>query len=233
MAHRTLSAQLRSSMGPLSLLTSSIGLKAIMAITGIILTGFLVVHAAGNLTMFSGREAFNAVPALYESFGPLLWVARLVLLGAVGLHIMSAAKLSTENIGARHQRYAVKHTAVTNYAARTMVVSGPIVLLFIIYHLLHLTLRMSPGAFSYEEGDLYSYMVQGFQVPWVAWFYAFANVLLGMHLFHGLWSMFQTLGINHPSYNFHLRALAITLTLFISGANVLMPLAVLSGAVVL
>lgn len=233
MAQRTLSAQLRPAMGPLSLLTSSIGLKAIMAVTGLILTGFLVAHAAGNLTMFQGREAYNAVPAFYESLGPVLWIFRLVLLAAVGLHILSAVKLSAENAGARHRGYAVKHTAATNYAARTMVVSGPIVLLFIIYHLLHLTFRVSPGAFAYEEGDLYSYMVRGFQVPWVAWFYAFANVLLGMHLFHGLWSMFQTLGLNHPSYNVHLRALAIAITLFICGANVVMPLTVLSGAVVL
>lgn len=215
------------------MLTSSVGLKALMAGTGLGLTGFLVVHALGNLNVFKGREAFNAVPAFYESLGLLLWVLRFGLLGMAALHIFAAAKLSGENLRARRGRYAVKHAAVTNYAARTMVVSGPIVLLFLIYHLLHLTAKTSPGAFSYEEGDLYSFVVQGFQVPWVAWFYAFANVLLGMHLYHGLWSMFQTLGINHPSYNFHMRAFALTLTVFITGANVVMPLAVLSGAVVL
>lgn len=233
MAHRTLSAQLRPVMGPLSLLLSSIGLKAIMAITGLAMAGFLVAHTSGNLAMFSGREPYNAYAEFLHSLGGALWVARLGLLGAVTLHIFAAFKLTAENRGARSRRYAVQHNVATNYAARTMAVSGPIVLLFLIYHLLHLTFGFTPGDYEHSPTDVYSNMVRGFQVPLVAWFYAFANVLLGLHLFHGLWSMFQTLGINHRSYNPLLRALAVVLTLYIAGGNVIMPLAVLSGAVVL
>lgn len=220
-------------MGPLALLLSSIGLKAIMAVTGLLLVGFLVEHLLGNLIVFQGREAYNAYAAFLHSLGGLLWVLRLGLLGAVSLHIFAAVKLSAENAKARPQRYAVKHNAVTNYAARTMVWSGPLILLFLIYHLAHLTFGVTAGDYTHSSTDVYSNLVHGFQVPLVAFFYATANVFLGLHLFHGLWSMFQTLGINHPSYNFHLRALAITLALFIAGGNVFIPLAVLSGTVAL
>ena len=220
-------------MGPLALLLSSIGLKAIMAVTGVVMVGFLVGHLLGNLLIFSGREAMNAYSAFLHDSPGILWTARLLLLGSVTAHILAAGKLASENMGARTQRYAVRHDAVTNYAARTMVVSGPILLLFIVYHLAHLTFGVTPGPYAHSHTDVYANLVRGFSVPLVAYFYAFANLCLGLHLFHGMWSVFQTLGINHPSYNFHLRALAVTITLFIAGGNIFIPLAVLSGAVAL
>lgn len=204
-----------------------------MAVSGLLMVGFLVEHTSGNLIIFSGREAYNSYASFLHSLGGLLWIARLVLLTAVTLHIFSAARLWAKNLGARDRRYALKRDVVTNYAARTMVVSGPIVLLFLIYHLAHLTFGMTPGDYEHSLTDPFANLVRGFQVPLVAWFYALSNVLLGMHLYHGLWSMCQTLGMNHPSYNFHLRAAATTITVFVAGGNILMPLAVLSGAVVL
>jgi len=204
-----------------------------MAVTGLALAGFLVTHTSSNLAIFSGREVYNAYPAFLRSLGSALWIARLGLLGAVSLHIFAAFKLTAENNKARDRRYAVQQSAATNYAARTMAVSGPILLLFLIYHLLHLTFGFTAGDYEHSHTDIYSNLVHGFQVPVVAWFYAFANLLLGLHLFHGLWSMFQTLGLNHPSYNPLMRGVAIVLTLYIAGGNILMPLAVLSGAVVL
>ena len=233
MAQPNLSAQLRPNVGPLALLLSSIGLKAVMAVTGLGMAVFLIGHTAGNLQIFLGREVYNDYAAFLHSLGSLLWIARLGLLGAVTLHILAAAKLTSENLAAREGRYAVKHHAVTNYAARTMAVSGPILALFIIYHIAHLTLGVTPGDYTHSETDVYSNFVRGFQIPWVAWFYALANLALGLHLFHGLWSMFQTLGINHASYNTLLKCVAIVITLFVAGGNIFMPLAVLSGAVVL
>lgn len=233
MAQPSLSKQLRPQVGPLSLFLSSVGLKALMAVTGLMLVGFLVAHTAGNLQIFAGREVFNAYAAMLQSLGGLLWFMRLGLLGAVGLHILAAVKLSTENMAARNGRYAVQKSAATNYAARTMVVSGPILLLFIVYHIAHLTLGTTFGAYEHSPTDAYGNFVHGFSIPVVAWCYVVANLALGLHMFHGVWSMFQTLGINHPSYNFHLKAGAITITMFVIAGNVFMPLAVLSGAVVL
>jgi len=233
MAQPNLSAQVRPTVGPLALLLTSIGLKALMAITGLVMAGFLIAHTAGNLQIFAGREVYNAYAAFIHSLGGALWVMRLTLLGAIAVHILASAKLTSENLGAREGRYAVKHHAVTNYAARTMVVSGPILGLFIVYHLLHLTFGMTPGDYVHSQTDAYANFLRGFQIPWVAWFYALANLALGLHLFHGLWSMFQTLGINHPSYNACLKAVAVLITLFVAGGNIFMPLAVLSGAVVL
>lgn len=233
MAQSNLSAQLRPSVGPLALLTSSIGLKAMMAVTGLAMVLFLIGHLLANLLVFSGPEAINAYSKWLHDNPGLLWGARLGLLAAVTVHILAAGKLSAENMQARSTRYAKKVDAVTNYAARTMVWSGPILLLFIVYHLAHLTFGVTPGPFKHSSTDVYANVVQGFSVPLVAYFYAFANLCLGLHLFHGLWSMFQTLGINHPSYNFHLRALAVTITVFVAGGNIFIPLAVLSGAVTL
>lgn len=233
MAQPNLSAQLRPKAGPLALLLSSIGLKALMAVTGLLMVGFLVGHTAGNLQIFQGREVYNNYAHTLQSLGALLWIARLGLLGAVTVHILAAAKLVSENAAARTTRYAVKKNHATSYAARTMQVSGPIVLLFIIYHIAHLTFGIATPGYTHSATDAYANFVQGFQVPLVAWFYALANLALGLHLFHGIHSLFQTLGVNHPSYNFHLKAAAVTLTLFIAGGNIFMPLAVLSGAVVL
>lgn len=217
--------------GPLGLLTSSIGLKAIMAVTGLVLVGFLVTHLLSNLLIFQGPEAINAYSKFLHDLGGLLWVARLGLLGATVAHVGAAVKLSAGNLGARNRRYAVQHNAVTSYAARTMVASGPIVGLFLVYHLLHLTFGVTPGPFEHSPTDVYSNVVQGFSVPVVAFAYAIANVFLGMHLFHGLYSMFQTLGINHPSYNPHFKVVAVLISGFITAGNVFIPLAVLSGAV--
>ena len=233
MAQPNLSAQLRPNVGPLALLLSSVGLKALMAVTGLAMAGFLVAHTAGNLQIFSGREVYNSYAAFIHSLGGALWGLRLLLLGAVTVHILAAVKLTTGNVTAREGRYAIKHHAVTNYAARTMAVSGPILALFIIYHLAHLTFGITPGDYKHSATDAYANFVRGFQIPWVAYFYALANLALGLHLYHGLWSMFQTLGINHPSYNACLKAVAIIITLFVAGGNIFMPLAVLSGAVVL
>jgi succinate dehydrogenase / fumarate reductase cytochrome b subunit len=154
-----------------------------------------------------------------------------VLLGSVLLHIAAAFRLYAKNNAARTHRYAKKRDVATNYAARTMMVSGPILIGFILYHLAHLTFGVTPGPFEHSESDVYSNVVHGFSVWWVAGLYIVSMLALGNHLFHGTWSMFQTLGWNHTAYNQRLMRLALGITLFVTLGNISIPLAVLTGIV--
>ena len=210
--------------------------KAVMAITGIILFGFVLMHMAGNLKLYLGQQALNhyaeGLRTLGEPFiphGQALWIARFVLLAAVILHIWSAWQVSRLSLQARPQKY-VKHQFIqATYASRTLRWGGVIILLFVIYHLLHLTFgTVHP---SFVQGDVYHNVVAGFQVPWVAAFYILANVMLGFHLYHGLWSMFQSLGWNHPSIKGFRRPFAAVFALVITAGNISFPLAVLFGLV--
>jgi succinate dehydrogenase / fumarate reductase cytochrome b subunit len=193
--------------------------------------GFVIGHFLGNSLIFVGPEAINAYSAKLHSVPELLWLARIVLLASVLAHIVTAMKLSAKNQAARPSRYRVEKDVATTYAARTMVWSGPILLLFLIYHLAHLTFGVTPGAYEHSTTDVYANLVRGFSVPWVAGFYMVANLALGVHLFHGVWSMFQSLGINHPAYNAGLEKLAVVITVVVAGGNISIPLAVLTGIV--
>jgi succinate dehydrogenase / fumarate reductase cytochrome b subunit len=217
--------------GPLGLLDTSVGLKAIMAVTGIILVGFLIGHFIGNSLVFAGPAAINGYSALLHNSHGLLWVARAILLTSVVLHIVAALRLYAKNNSARPERYRVKRDLATNYAARTMVWSGPILLGFILFHLAHLTFGAAPGNYAHSETDVYSNVVRGFSIPWVTGLYIVSMLALGNHLFHGTWSMFQSLGINHPAYNKRLMRTALGITLFVTIGNISIPLAVLLGIV--
>ena len=210
---------------------SSIGLKTIMAVSGVILVGFLIGHFVGNALVFVGPEAINGYSALLHNSHGLLWVARAVLLVSIGLHIASAVRLYAMNNAARPQRYQVKHDSATNYAARTMMVSGPILLGFIVFHLAHLTLGAEMGDYDHSHTDVYSNVINGFSVPWVSFFYILSMLALGNHLFHGTWSMFQSLGFNHSAYNKRIGLIALGITLFVTLGNISIPLAVLFGIV--
>jgi len=202
-----------------------------MAVTGIILVGFLVGHFVGNALVFVGPEAINAYSAMLHNSQGLLWVARAVLLGSVGLHIAAAFRLYAKNNAARPQRYKKRHDQATNYAARTMMITGPILIGFIVYHLAHLTFGASPGAYEHSATDVYSNVVHGFSIWWVSLVYIVSMLALGNHLFHGTWSMFQSLGWNHTAYNGRLMRIALGLTLFVTLGNISIPLAVLTGIV--
>jgi succinate dehydrogenase / fumarate reductase cytochrome b subunit len=217
--------------GPLGLLASTIGLKATMAVTGVVLVGFLIGHFVGNALIFAGPEAINGYSELLHNSHGLLWVARAILLASVLLHIAAALKLYAKNNNARPQRYKVKRDLATNYAARTMMWSGPILLGFIVYHLAHLTFGMTPGNYEHSHTDVYSNLVRGFSIWWVSAFYILSMLALGNHLFHGTWSMFQSLGVNHSAYNKRLMRLALGITLFVTLGNISIPLAVLLGIV--
>ncbi|MET0390240.1 MAG: succinate dehydrogenase cytochrome b subunit [Polyangiales bacterium] len=234
MSNTQVSAPARAAVvrpGPLGLLHTTIGLKTTMAVSGLILVGFLIMHFIGNALVFAGPDAINAYSDLLHNSHGALWVARAVLLLAVGLHIISAFRLYARNNAARPERYRVKRDVATNYAARTMMLSGPILLGFIVYHLAHLTFGVTPGAYDHSHTDVYSNVVRGFSIPWVSGFYIISMLALGNHLFHGTWSMLQSLGVNHTAYNQRMMRAALGITLFVTLGNISIPLSVLLGIV--
>ena len=212
-----------------ALYQSVIGKKAVMALTGFVLTGFVLGHMIGNLQVFQGAEKLDHYAALLQSLGGALWIVRGILLACVLLHVLSAFQLWRLKNEARPQAYVKKTAIVTTYAARTMIWSGPIIGFFIIYHLLHFTTgQVHPD---FRHGEVYRNVILGFRNPAVSFFYILANILLAIHLYHGVWSMFQTLGVNHPKYTPILQTVAKLYGWVIGIGNVSMPLAVLTGVI--
>ncbi len=197
-------------MNVANIFSSSIGKKFIMAITGMLLFLFVVLHLIGNLQVFLGPEEINRYGDFLQTNKELLWPARIGLLIIVGLHIWSAIKLSAENKAARPQPYAQHEVVAASYASRTMLMSGLIILAFIIYHLLHFTVQVPQinlvdtdfrGMHDVKDRhDVYAMMIIGFRNPLVCLFYIVAQFLLFMHLGHGLGAMFQSLGWKSPAY---------------------------------
>jgi succinate dehydrogenase / fumarate reductase cytochrome b subunit len=217
---------------------STIGKKVVMAITGFVLVGFVIGHMAGNLKIFAGEAAYNGYAEGLRTFGaPFLghgqglWIARLVLLASVVLHIVAATQLARRSWAARPSRYAMKESLKTNYAARTMRWSGVIIVVFVIYHLLHFTFGVTglPAGQRFDPANVYRNVVGGFSLWYVSLFYVVAQVLLGMHLFHGVWSMFQTVGVTSATADRTWRTVAILVTLVVVLGNLSVPIAVLAG----
>ena len=215
----------------MNFLSSTIGQKVVMAVTGAILFGFVLGHLAGNLLLYMGPAAINAYAVELRTLlhGSALWIARGTLLLAVVLHIWSAWALTVRNAKARPQGYKQLAHVRSTYASRTMRWSGVIILAFVIYHLMHFTFGNAHPAFI--EGDVYHNVVTGFRVWPVSLFYIVAMVLLGFHLNHGVWSMFHTLGVSHPGRRRALRLLAAAFSVLIVLGNISFPLAVLFGFV--
>lgn len=215
-------------------LRSAIALKAAMAISGIVLFGFVFVHMLGNLKLYQGPAAMNSYGrALRELGSPLLgpgqalWIARIVLLLAAGIHIWAAAVLTLKSRQARPQRYRILQPVQATYASRTMRWGGVIVLLFVLFHLADLTFGTANPQF--EEGLPYENVVASFSRGWVSLFYVLANLALGLHLYHGLWSLFQSLGWNHPWLNPWRRRFAAVFAVVITLGNVSFPISVWMG----
>jgi succinate dehydrogenase / fumarate reductase, cytochrome b subunit len=208
---------------------SSIGRKVVMAVTGAILFGFVLVHMIGNLQVYLGPEAMNHYAVFLREVlhGYGLWIARIVLLASAVLHIWSATSLTLTSRRARPVGYQEQKWRESTYASRTMRWGGVILLLFVIYHVLHFTTGTVHQSFI--EGDVYHNFVSGFRVVPVSLFYIFAMLALGLHLRHGLWSMCQTLGVSHPRYIRAARAGAWLFAAIIVIGNVSFPVAVLAG----
>ncbi len=220
----------------IELYRSPMAKKAVMALTGVILFGFVLSHMTGNLKVFQGPEKINAyAEGLRElgkpilGHGELLWILRFGLLAAVGLHMLSAWQLTQLNRKARPVSYAKRKPQTATYASRTMRYGGVIILFFVIYHLLHLT--VGNVHVDFKHGDVYHNLVTAFQNPLIAGFYILAVTALGFHLYHGLWSMFQSLGWSGPRLNAFRRQFAIAFAVIVTLGFVSVPLAILSGLI--
>ncbi|HEX9082535.1 MAG TPA: succinate dehydrogenase cytochrome b subunit [Holophagaceae bacterium] len=210
-------------------MASSVGRKVVMALTGVVLWGFVTVHMLGNLTSYMGAEAMNHYAEFLHTMihGMGIWVFRAVLLTAVLLHAWAALSLTLSNYAARPVGYRAVQRQAATWASRSMRWSGVILAVFIVFHLLHLTTgTLHPD---FIKGDAYHNFVTGFRVPSVAAFYIVAQLCLGLHMWHGVWSFTQTLGWAHPRYNTLRRAFASVLTVVVIGVNISYPIAVLTG----
>ncbi len=216
---------------------SAVGKKWIMAVTGIMLLGFVLAHMIGNLKVYLGAEHLNEYAEWLRTLGEpalprttVLWLMRIGLVLAFGFHIVAAAQLTRMNMRARPTSYQSKRDYVAaNFASRTMRWTGVIVALFVIFHLLDLTWGNANPDF--VRGDAYENVIHSFQRVPVAIFYILANIALAIHIFHGAWSMFQSLGLNNPKWNDARRTFALGFALVIGIANVSFPLMVVTGVV--
>ena len=210
-----------------SFLSSSIGRKVVMALTGLVLFGYVVVHMLGNLQLYLGPQALNAYAVKLREMPALLWGVRGLLLVSVALHVWAAASLTRTNMAARGVGYRERRNRESTYASRTMRWSGVILLLFIVYHLLHLTLgTVHPG---FVPGDVYHNVVRGFQMGIAPFFYVLAMLALGLHMYHGVWSLMQTVGLSHPRYDRLRYAFAAFITALVVLGNLSFPIAVMTG----
>jgi len=188
----------------------------------------VIGHLLGNLQIFAGPEKINAYAEFLHHAPALLWSTRLLLLGAILVHVVASTELALRNLAARPIGYARRRYMATSYAARTMIWSGPILLCFIVYHLAHLTFGVTPE-FGYDPHDVYNNVVSSFQIGWLCALYVIAQLALCAHLYHGAWSFLQTLGANHPQYNDWRRTIAAAAAGAIFVGYVSIPLSVLSG----
>ncbi len=224
-----------------SLYSSTIGKKFIAAITGLILFGFLAGHVAGNLKVFTGTTEANVphideygayLRVIGEPFLPALaglWIARAVLLGSVILHIVVVVQLAFRNLEARPVGYVRSKKASSSLAALWMMFSGGLIAFFIVFHLLHFTVGALPIG-EFEHGAVYQNLHSSFSNPLVALFHVAVMGALGFHLYHGVWSLFQTLGLDNADRNKLLRMFAIVATIGIVLGFAAVPLSFMTGA---
>jgi succinate dehydrogenase / fumarate reductase, cytochrome b subunit len=223
---------------PVEFYRSAVGKKWVMALTGIALMAYVFAHMFGNFKLYFGAEDFNhyseflrelLVPLLPRTW--LLWLLRIGLTAAFVFHIHAAASLTLMNRRAHAEgRYvSPRDWQAANAASRSMRLTGVVILLFLIWHLADLT--WGPVNPDFVRGDVYRNLVASFERPWSSAIYIVANIALGIHLFHGAWSMFQSLGLNNPKWNSWRRGFAVTFAGVVMLGNLSFPIAVLTGAV--
>ncbi len=237
------------SIGIIRLTQTSIGKKVIMAVTGLIGVGFVIFHMYGNLKAFefmTGPEYASAPQHFDEyahtlrtigepvfGYSHLLWVGRLILIAAVILHVWAAWSLYRESQRARPAKYTQHQKLKTTFAATYIRVGGTILFFFIIFHLMHFTWG-TPGIHpNFIPGEAYHNMVTGFQAYGFApaIIYIIVMLVLGLHLYHGTWSAFQTLGLNNKTYTLLLRGLAVVIAVVVTFGFITVPVAVLLGII--
>lgn len=219
---------------------TSIGRKLLMATSSVILFLYVVLHLVGNLKIFFGPDPFNDYAAWLRVAGsPLfpnegvLWIARVVLLAALVVHVGAYVQLWRQKRRARTTRYRTFDPQVFNWMSRTMMWGGIAILLFVIFHVLHLTtghIQPDPAA-GFQRHDPYENIIAGFSLWWVSGVYVVGVIALGMHLYHGLWSAMQTFGMSNAKYNLYRRPAVGAITLLIVIGYLAIPLGVMMGAV--
>ncbi|MCX7879980.1 MAG: succinate dehydrogenase cytochrome b subunit [Ignavibacteria bacterium] len=233
-------------MGIFSYLRSTILSKVVMAVTGAILVLYLIIHTAGNLLIYFGRDTLNSYSAFLHSLGPILWIFRVVLIVSVVLHIITSIKLKFENWNAKPTGYALKHYLKARFSSRTMIWTGIMIFAFVLYHLLHFTFRVTnPQHYSaeffqmhnavstviLERFDVYKMVVLGFKNPLISLVYIVGVIIVGFHLDHAIQSMFQTLGFNEKHYFPTLQNLSTILSIIIVICLISIPISIMSGLV--
>jgi succinate dehydrogenase / fumarate reductase cytochrome b subunit len=226
-------------MWALTLYRSTIGKKAIMAVTGLVLVGFVIGHMAGNLQVFIGSAEMNAYASFLKSLGEFLWLARIGLFVALVLHVLMAWQLTRIKRKARPVDYTTREPQVSTIASRTMRWGGVLLLVFIVFHILHFTTgTVFPSASSpdaaypaFSHTDVYGNIVSAFRTPWVTAFYVVAMLFLMLHLFHGAWSSVRTLGLTKPSNHPLQRRVATVVAVVVWLGFSVIPVAVLLGVI--
>ncbi|MEO6526913.1 MAG: succinate dehydrogenase cytochrome b subunit [Gemmatimonadaceae bacterium] len=226
-------------MWALTLYRSTIGKKAIMAVTGLVLVAFVIGHMAGNLQEFLGPAKMNAYAAFLKSTGELLWLVRIGLIGAALLHVLMAWQLTQIKRSARPIGYAKREPQVSTIASRTMRWGGVLLLVFIVFHILHFTtgtvfpMASRPDARypAFSHTDVYGNVVSAFRSPWVTAFYIVAMLFLMLHLFHGAWSSVRTLGLSKPSRDPLRRRVSTAIAIIVWLGFTAIPVAVFLGVI--
>jgi len=217
----------------MSLLTSSVGRKVLMALSGFFLLGFVIVHLIGNSTIFVGSDWINAYAQHLHDLGPFVWVFRAFMLFMLSIHILFGVILTLENWGANPGKYAVNKKLKVTFASKTMIWTGLLLLAFIVGHLLQFTLRVTPDivltADEVGRFDVFTMVVSSLRITLIAAFYILAMIILFLHTSHGIQSFLQTLGMSNdklqPRYN--LAGYLIS-TLFLVGYGAI-PVLILTG----
>lgn len=241
-------APAKTNVAPLPL--STLSSKYWMAITGLLLVGFLFVHMAGNLLVYKGQDALNAYGKFLKDQGPLLWVARFGLLAIFVVHVVLAFRLTRRNRQARPIPYQVSRTLRASTPSKFMWLTGLVILAFVIFHIAHYTLGiihqvpvknpltgnevqkdMLSLLDSKGRHDVYGMVILAFRQPIISVLYIVAQLLLAFHLYHGASSMFQSLGVNHSRYNWLFQKFGLVVALIIGIGNISMPLTIMLGLV--
>jgi succinate dehydrogenase / fumarate reductase cytochrome b subunit len=217
----------------MQLLSSAIGRKSVMAVSGLVLLLFVIVHLLGNSTIFAGPNGINTYAERLHSLGPFVWLVRLFLLFLLCFHVLYGILLTLENQGAKPGKYAVKNMLKATFASETMIWTGLLLLAFIVYHLLQFTFRVTPdlvlGNDAKGRFDVYTMVVSSLKVAPIAMVYVAAMVTLFLHLTHGIQSLFQTLGLSNdrtlPQYTAVGKVLAV---IFLVGYSAI-PVLILAG----
>jgi succinate dehydrogenase / fumarate reductase cytochrome b subunit len=217
----------------MEVLSNTVGKKVTMAVTGLFMVLFVVVHLLGNSSIFAGPDGINAYAAKLHGLGPVVWISRLVLGALLVLHVIVGILLTLENRAAKPGKYAVQKLAKATFASKTMIWTGLLLLSFIVYHLLQFTARVTPdivlGHDAQGRVDVFTMVVSSFRVAPIALVYVAAMVTLFLHLYHGIQSTFQTIGLTNdkalPQYERYGKLLSV---LFLLGYSSI-PVLVLAG----